>query len=770
MATLYSTALSILAPVVDNGVLPGDPRVAARLDEAQRRLIQQYNFVSHREESLETPLIWQAGGTNPGNSNSELILDDIDSTKLMILCAFREENNQLEMADAMEKKAFGYIERNVVNQVERSRYTQFSTLALTSQNTFGGLVGRLGLEIFSSYKIPYTRMQSYVNQAYQEAVDHYNFIVRNEQYDLSTLPWVPLSSDSDTFPTLLTAEIIRGLTLALLVQNNDSETQYTSGKEIQTFKEDSLKLIERNIAASVESSRKSTYETKALADQGTFGGLTGRVGLETMVQYKMPLARLQSFINQAYQEAIDHYNFVVRREELQSTALTYSVMTADSATFAPISTSVLKTLTLARITGDSGADSSGLRKQAFDFIERDVVATVETARRQATGTEGKLANELVDGVKIPTSRLTTYLTQAGTDATAHWNFLARREDYSSGTLPSPFDYEILKKLVESYVATSRSQDELASALKKEAFDLIERDLQAGVESARKTQFVTLAATDQNTFGGLVGRLGLETLAQYKVPYVRLQSFVNQAYQQAVDQFNSLVGDEQADLPQITFSALINDTDTFNSMMPVEILRLLVLALLAQNETAQESPLKAEAFTLLQRNVTQQVHSVRFATRKALAAGDPTTFGYHWARVGLDMPDGGLDLSDAQLKRIVNTAEEQLINSGKWVGTVDTYILPIYNSGEYFLPREVETILFAQFGSNPQPVFDRFNEWMSTGSGLRTDAQPWRYGFVDRGEGIDPSDGTLKRKYFISYPDGQGASLSDRTGGDSYAPY
>jgi hypothetical protein len=541
MATLYSTALSILAPVVDNGVLPGDPRVAARLDEAQRRLIQQYNFVSHREESLETPLIWQAGGTNPGNSNSELILDEIDSTKLMILCAFREENNQLEMADGMEKKAFGYVERNVVNQVERARYTQFSSLALASQNTFGGLVGRLGLEIFSSYKVPYTRMQSYVNQAYQEAVDHYNFIVRNEQYDLSALPWNPLTSDTDTFPTLITAEVIRGLTLALLVQNNDTETQYTSGKEIQTFKEDSLKLIERNIAASVESSRKA-------------------------------------------------------------------------------------------------------------------------------------------------------------------------------------------------------------------------------------QFITLAATDQNTFGGLVGRLGLETFAQYKVPYVRLQSFVNQAYQQAIDHFNSLVGDEQADLPQLTFSALVRDSDAFNPTMPVEVIRLLVLALLAQDSSGQESPLKAQAFTLLQRNVTQQVHSVRFATRKALAAGDPTTFGYHWARVSLDLPDSGLEFSDAQLKRIVNTAEEQLMNAGKWVGTVDTYSFNVAQSGETYLPLEIETVLFASFGGSLQPVHDRFNEWMTNGGGLRTADQPWRSGLLDRGEGIDPEDGKLKRKYFISLSSSQFDLTSPNQSNAAYAPY
>ena len=398
MATLYSTALSVLAPVVDNGVLPGDPRVAVRLDEAQRRLINQYNFVSAREESLEPALTWQPGGTAPGLQNSQLILDDLDSTKLMILCAFREENNQLEMAEALEKKAFGYVERDIVDNVSRQRYAIFSDLALTDQNTFGGIVGRIGLETFESYKAPKPRLQSFVNQAYQQAIDHYNFIVRNEQTELPPLSYSPLVNDTDCLPQAITAEVIRGFTLAMFAQNAVADIQYTANKDLQTF-------------------------------------------------------------------------------------------------------------------------------------------------------------------------------------------------------------------------------------------------------------------------------------------------------------------------------------------------------------------KAEAQQLLERNVLAAIQRLRFENRKHLSdTAEPSTFGYHWGRVGLELPNN-LSYSDDQIKRAVNTAEELLMNAGKWVGTIDTYTLTsITASGEIFLPREVETVLFAQFGSNPQPVFDRFNEWMADGSGLRTADHPWRYAFVDRGEGIDPNDGMLKRKYFISYPD------------------
>jgi hypothetical protein len=396
MATLYLTALAALAPVVDNGVLPGDPRVAYRLDEAQRRLINQFNFVSHREESLETPLVWQAGGTDPGQADSALILDDLDSTKLLVLCAYREENNALADAEALEKKAFGYVERDVVNAVERQRYNAFSALALTDQNTFGGLTGRLGLETFESYKAPKNRLQSYINQGYQQAIDHYNFVIRNEQSDLSPMSYTALVNDGDAFPQILPAEVVRGFVLAMLAQNADSETQYASGKEIQNF-------------------------------------------------------------------------------------------------------------------------------------------------------------------------------------------------------------------------------------------------------------------------------------------------------------------------------------------------------------------KAEAQQLIERNVTAAIQRLRFETRKNLADNyAPNTFGYHWGRIGLDMPEG-LGFSDNQIKRAVNSAEEQLMQSGKWVGTVDVYTLGITSSGEVFLPVQIETVLFADFDGQPKPVWDRFNEWLRGGAGQRTANNPWQWGLVDRGEAVDPADGVVKRKYFVSYP-------------------
>lgn len=90
-------------------------------------------------------------------------------------------------------------------------------------------------------------------------------------------------------------------------------------------------------------------------------------------------------------------------------------------------------------------------------------------------------------------------------------------------------------------------------------------------------------------------------------------------------------------------------------------------------------------------------------------------------------------------------------AGKWVGTVAEYTLSVNATGEFFLPAEVETILFMSFDGDPKPVHDRLNEWIKGGTGYRETDDKWREGAVDRGESIDPADNVLKRKYWITLP-------------------
>jgi hypothetical protein len=213
MATSFTNAKTLLAPYVDNGVDPANERVAQRINEAQRRLIAHYNFLSRREEFEKDPLVYVENGKS-GN----LILDNLDATKVLILALWREENNELEMANLLEMKAFSYIERDLVQAVEYSRREAYQKLeaayVITKRD---GLVGRLGLETLARYRLSPERMRSYVFQAYRTAIDHYNFVIRRESLDK---PFI-VSNDlaGATADLEVSPEIVRELVLHQLNQD-----------------------------------------------------------------------------------------------------------------------------------------------------------------------------------------------------------------------------------------------------------------------------------------------------------------------------------------------------------------------------------------------------------------------------------------------------------------------------------------------------------------------------------------------------------------------
>ena len=697
MAT-YLEARSLLAPYVDNGVAVTDTtRIDQRIDEAQRRLIDHYNFLSRREESARAPLTWQTGGTTGVPATGNLILDNLDATKNMILALWREENNQLELATGLETRAYSYIERNITNDVERERRADYESLTVNGQNTFGGMVGRVGLETLIQYRMPVSRIKSVVNRAYQQAVDQHNFVSRRENLERNTITFNALTLDIDTFDALLPDEVVRLLTLSNVITDN--------GSDGVGLKQQALELIERNIMSTVERVRRTTAGTEGRLHNELPGGL------------QMATGRLTQFLSQAATEAGAHYDFLARREDYSSGVKPN-----------PFSYEVLKSLVESYIATASGTVevSNAEKQKALSVIERDLMQNVEAARRVAAGEEGRLHNELPEGVRVATSRLTQFLSQAATEAGAHWDFLARRENYSSGTKPNPFTYEVRKKYVESYLASTGGAVEIASALKAEAQALIERDLMAQVEAARRAA------------SGEEGKLHNELPQGVTIPTGRLTTFLSQA--------STEIGAHQA---------FVQRREDYSGAVPsrtYEQRKMLVESYLAtfagQPEVA--TALKQQALALIDRDVMTAIEAARRSTRETLLASANDTFGYHWGRIGLELPEA-YRLSDSAVQRMVNVAEEQLMLSGKWVGTVAEYTLSVSVTGEFFLPVEVETILFMSFDGDPKPVHDRLNEWLRGGTGYRETDDAWRQGAVDRGESIDPADNVLKRKYWITLP-------------------
>jgi hypothetical protein len=264
-------------------------------------------------------------------------------------------------SDPTKISAFDLIERNIMRDVEADRKSKFQALETASnQNTFGGLVGRIGLETFDKYRNTLSRVASYVNQAHQMAIDHHNFLVRREELNeagatemvFNALDITDAAEITTTFDSRVPAEVIRLLALALMMMDAGVPVS-----EAGAMKQQAVALIERNVTTAVEKARRTAFQTLATAsNQNTFGGLAGRIGLETVARYRLSEARIKSYINQAYQAAIDHHNFVARRETYDRAALTFTPLNGNTDTFNPvIPAEVVRLIVLSYIANDQAA-------------------------------------------------------------------------------------------------------------------------------------------------------------------------------------------------------------------------------------------------------------------------------------------------------------------------------------------------------------------------------------------------------------------------------
>lgn len=267
-------------------------------------------------------------------------------------------------SDPTKMSAFDIIERNIIRDVESDRKTQFQGLESGgNQNTFGGLVGRIGLETFDKYRNTLARVASYVNQAHQMAIDHHNFLVRREELNESgaseitfiALDIAVIANRAVAFDPRVPAEVIRLLAVALMQLDAGAPAADTN-----SLKQQAVALVERNVTTAVEKARRTSFQTLATTNnQNTLGGLAGRIGLETVARYRLSEVRIKSYINQAYQAAIDHHNFVARRETYDKAALAFTPLTTNADVFnAVIPAEVVRLIVLSYVANDNAAAST----------------------------------------------------------------------------------------------------------------------------------------------------------------------------------------------------------------------------------------------------------------------------------------------------------------------------------------------------------------------------------------------------------------------------
>jgi hypothetical protein len=254
--------------------------------------------------------------------------------------------------------------------------------------------------------------------------------------------------------------------------------------------------------------------------------------------------------------------------------------------------------------------------------------------------------------------------------------------------------EVEKKLVESYIATSRGEAEYAQTCKREAFELIERDVKALVEETRKSA------------PGDVGRLHNEVPGGLKIKSSRMQEYLNQANEILTSQWILATRNEDLNLP-------------VPPQFRWEAVKLCVQSLVYQSRGELEAAAasKQQALDTIDAEVREKfVSSQRDELQSLFSISDPDTLGHYVSRLGLDLAEAGLSMPTSKLIRLINTAEETLFTKGRWAGTTKSVKINVAGSGEIELPGEIETPLGATFEGYPVAIMSRELEYAESGPG------------------------------------------------------
>jgi len=293
------------------------------------------------------------------------------------------------------------------------------------------------------------------------------------------------------------------------------------------------------------------------------------------------------------------------------------------------------------------------------------------------------------------------------------------------------DLEALKLMVLAIFREENNQLEMASALELKARQHMVSKTESSVEVARRISYQTKLSTQTyGTMGFVRAKLALDLELGLKMDEARLFDAINKAQDLLVDKKRLLLSSvrygvkDGLTLP--TYSYITSDA----AVLPVgdyQTVKLAVQSILFGSVLSPgsapnlELSLKYEelAGKSLEEELKVDQESKRHAAyNTALATATPNSFGYTKARLALELPNG-LSLSEPELARLTNRAEENLMTRGKWAGTVEELTIQIPEDGLFYLPVYVDSILSATMNGVSVPVYDQSYDYSINGPGYQS---------------------------------------------------
>lgn len=309
MPTTILQARQLCAGSAEVGLTVADPRLLARINEAQRRLINFYNVLVRREEYDLPQLVYVA---RTGDTET-LVLDEPDATKLQMIALWREENNLEDQAAKAEALARKIVSENLTAAVEAANKVQWQNYAAGAIHTKQWYWSKLGLDIPTLAASSEKKLRRLVDRAalwIYRRIFEYQLIERNRVRNGVPSRAAAPSDDTSVFPVPIEYEIVRLVAQAFLSEaavQADANSQAAGQQMLFTLLTgEAVSLLTRTLDAELEALRHTTYTALLTSTTArTMGRAKAQIALEVPGAIRLSDNELGRLVNSAEQRLVE---------------------------------------------------------------------------------------------------------------------------------------------------------------------------------------------------------------------------------------------------------------------------------------------------------------------------------------------------------------------------------------------------------------------------------------------------------------------------------
>ena len=482
-----------------------------------------------------------------------LVIDDLDALKLMILALYREENNQLDLAQALENKAVERLTVKTDRAIEAARRINYQTKRVNSAyGTLGYFRSKLALDLSDGLRLEDGKLVDVINRAVDFLLEKKKLLLSAGRYGVKdglSLPTFTYTSTDSTTLAITNYQIVKLMVLSFM----SPESEATSKHEAEA-----VKLLEEALIIELETKRHAQYSTALTTyNPGTLGNMKAKLAFELPNGLKMSATELVNVLNRAIEFLLDKKRLLLSasrygvKDGLTLPSFTYT--STDSTTLAITNYQIVKLMVLSLMNPESEAAPKN-EAEAVKLLEESLITELETKRHAqyssalttyAPGTLGnmkaKLAFELPNGLKTSETEFVSVINRAVDFLLEKKKLLLSAGRYgvkdglslptftytsTDSTTLAITNYQIVKLMVLSFMSP---ESEATSKHEAEAVKLLEEALIIELETKRHAQYSTALTTyNPGTLGNMKAKLAFELPNGLKMSETELSNLLNTA--------------------------------------------------------------------------------------------------------------------------------------------------------------------------------------------------------------------------------------------------